>query len=546
MEWLAFVNHRIPRSVSYTASGYAFSPIFNRPPQFASRIAPLLDPLAIRGAAGRNPITPHRSRRNAISLNGSGSGPSKGPSTSAVDVLREFVKRRYNPETRFLNLEDMEHDQFLIDNKIPTPSSTTSASREVSAIFKLASQLDPVPLTISLANNKLRNGHCLVSLHRYLPKLANLSLANNNLREYKDLDYISAKRGKLLHLRELLLLGNPVRENHVKNSTVERYRHDIARICSGLEMLDSEAIPKIAFDNQPAASTSAVAIPDHALPTTFPMPMGPAFLTGVDPALVSQFLSRFFQCFDNQRPALRAAYDANATFSFNLNTNVPDRARLLGFYHKLPNQKGLQAHTWLNANPRNLARVSDNHKGLQVGPDNILSAIDRLPLTRHDVGGPPEKFTLDAFPVAVGQAMGLLLTVHGEFVELPVGGIRSFDRSFVLAPASEGTQAKADGWDVIILSDQLTVRGYSSHESWRPGRLTVQAGEFVLPEDQQRDLDTISEPQKSMVVNVCKRTKLNVKFAYDCLAGNEWDVTRAVANFNEVKGTLPSDAYLPA
>lgn len=31
------------------------------------------------------------------------------------------------------------------------------------------------------------------------------------------------------------------------------------------------------------------------------------------------------------------------------------------------------------------------------------------------------------------------------------------------------------GWDVEILSDQLVVRNYSSHEAWKPGPLLVQA-----------------------------------------------------------------------
>jgi nuclear RNA export factor len=76
----------------------------------------------------------------------------------------------------------------------------------------------------------------------------------------------------------------------------------------------------------------------------------------------------------------------------------------------------------------------------------------------------------------------------------PVGGVRSFDRSFVLVPAPEGSRwvrlsgnrrtlitvirqirAKADGWDVEILSDQLVIRGFSSHEAWSPGPLLVQA-----------------------------------------------------------------------
>jgi nuclear RNA export factor len=101
----------------------------------------------------------------------------------------------------------------------------------------------------------------------------------------------------------------------------------------------------------------------------------------------------------------------------------------------------------------------------------------------------------------------------------PVGGVRSFDRSFVLVPAPEGSRwvrlfgnwrtliivilqirAKADGWDVEILSDQLVIRGYSSHEAWSPGPILVQALAQVatsssqpasLPASIQRQLEVI-------------------------------------------------------
>ena len=35
--------------------------------------------------------------------------------------------------------------------------------------------------------------------------------------------------------------------------------------------------------------------------------------------------------------------------------------------------------------------------------------------------------------------------------------------------------AKSNGWDVEIVSDQWMIRGYSSHEAWKPGPMLVQA-----------------------------------------------------------------------
>lgn len=64
----------------------------------------------------------------------------------------------------------------------------------------------------------------LAHLSRYLPKLANLSLQNNGLSTFKDIDYISGRKGKLEHLRELVLIGNPIRELEYKNNRGEKYK----------------------------------------------------------------------------------------------------------------------------------------------------------------------------------------------------------------------------------------------------------------------------------------------------------------------------------
>lgn len=79
-------------------------------------------------------------------------------------------------------------------------------------------------LTVSLAHNNISSGVYLQSLYHYLPKLANLSLEGNNLKMWKDLDYISGRRGKLENLRELILKGNPLRELEYQNNRVDKYK----------------------------------------------------------------------------------------------------------------------------------------------------------------------------------------------------------------------------------------------------------------------------------------------------------------------------------
>lgn len=119
-----------------------------------------------------------------------------------------------------------------------TPPGSGGTARDAAVIFKLASQLTPEVSfsylyftlyqflqvqTLSLARNNLTGQH-LSFLSRYLPRLANLSLQDNNLRVWKDLDLISARKERLLHLRELILIGNPVRETEYQHGRGEKFR----------------------------------------------------------------------------------------------------------------------------------------------------------------------------------------------------------------------------------------------------------------------------------------------------------------------------------
>ncbi|TFK35547.1 hypothetical protein BDQ12DRAFT_725837 [Crucibulum laeve] len=517
------------------------------------------DPLAIRGAS--RPTQAGRIRRNALSLNGNTglSGVSVRVSkTKPVEAWRQFVKSRWNPETRFLNLERMIDDDIVKKYNL-TPPGHGGGPRDAAVIYKLAAELTPEVQTLSLAHNNL-NGVQLTYLSKYLPRLANLSLEGNNIRQWKDLEFISARQNKMVHLRELILTGNPIRELEYKHGRGESYKQEMSRRLTSLEVLDQEAITQISFDvPQPSTSAGVVQKPNA---TSFPYEMGPSFITGVDGALVSNFLIRFFNAFDSTRQALLSVYAPNATFSFSANTSIPARARISGYQHHLPNQKKLEWGIWLkggDGGSRNLSRlavgVEKGMKSLHIGGEAVMKAIGQLPATRHEIAGPPERFCVDAFPVVCGTGMGLMVIVHGQFTEVGAEGIRSFDRTFILAPADEGTRARQDGWDVMILSDQWTIRSYSSHEAWTPGPMLVQAelkpkaskqtyDATKLSQDQQAVLAQLSEVQRNVVLKLIGRTNLNVKFAVDCLVPNGWDLEQAVKNFNEVKANLGKEAFL--
>ncbi|KAJ7116498.1 hypothetical protein C8R44DRAFT_674886 [Mycena epipterygia] len=529
------------------------------------------DLLSIRGA-GRS-TTGTRPRRNAVS-GGVNLGPvssripTNGPTTvgrvpaknRTVDHWNEFVKKRYDPETKCLNLDSMAQDDLLRRYNLLAPGAGGGTAREAGVIFKLAARLKPPVETVSLANNGLTGQH-LTFIDKYLPRVAHLSLQNNNLRLWKDLDPICSRREKLLNLRELVLMGNPLRETEYQTGNSARYKREMARRFLTLELLDQEAIAKISFDVAQSDDLKAGGVKPPSA-TTFPFDMGPSFIDGVDPSLVSTFLSRFFPAFDTQRPSLADVYTPASTFSYSANTSIPIRARVEGVYtsREMPNQRKLEWTAWLGNGSRNLHRLSGDRviSALHVGSQDIVQALVKLPLTKHDILGAPENFCVDAFLAGVG----LLVIVHGQFIEAPSQGVRSFDRTFMLAPAPEGSRAKTNGWDVVILSDQWTIRGYSKPEAWAPGPMLVQATLESnpppppprqqpssqqlpsLPPDQQALLSSIPELQRPLVIQVCGQTGLNVKYALDCLNGNAWDLERAVANFNQVKATLPPDAFL--
>ena len=69
---------------------------------------------------------------------------------------------------------------------------------------------------------------------------------------------------------------------------------DIVKRFPALEMLDNEPIVKVGFDAPtPHANSSHRLTP---IPTTnsFPRPMAPPFIMGIDGGLVSGFLTRYF------------------------------------------------------------------------------------------------------------------------------------------------------------------------------------------------------------------------------------------------------------
>ena len=135
----------------------------------------------------------------------------------------------------------------------------------------------------------------------------NLSLENNNIRDKKEISMIVSRPEKMPHLRELILIGNPVREQAYNVGTGGKYKRyllvnirpsfhisyscsEMVRRFSSLTFLDKEVISQISFDSPQSVAPSFPVEKPNA--TSFPFEMGPSFVTGVDGSLVSSFLVR--------------------------------------------------------------------------------------------------------------------------------------------------------------------------------------------------------------------------------------------------------------
>lgn len=213
--------------------------------------APRRGPGAIRGVASTNTLAERlaitspagasvRARRGAVSRVPAGSPSSN--SRASVDLMREFIDKRWNPQTQFLNLEVGEHcvlnlssyssslqrmaDDEVLKKYSLQPLDSPMAPRAMGpVIFKLASLLEPPCLTISLANNNFTNTSHLSTLNHYLPNLSNLSLENNKIRLARELEPLAGHRGKTVSaLKELVLKGNPIQKDAISRDSVEAYR----------------------------------------------------------------------------------------------------------------------------------------------------------------------------------------------------------------------------------------------------------------------------------------------------------------------------------
>ncbi|GAA5831257.1 hypothetical protein JCM3766R1_002986 [Sporobolomyces carnicolor] len=551
-------------------------------------------------------------RGGAASGSGSaGAGKGKAtdpPASSTIDTLRLFLLNRYSQPDRMLNMENMAEDPILKEHKLLAPGQPGAPANMAGAIWKLAKEMFPDVVSLSLANNDLSS---LLPLSPYLlttslPRIENVSFAQNRLSHFSALDPFSPLIGKRRtdkkpkgwsHLKELVMKGNPMCHSA---GTEEVYQREMAKRFATLRTLDQAPLdPSIAFQVTRARETGT-ALPGDVgpglsskvksekakaaskrEPVVFPLEIKDGFFES-DGArdFVGGFLAKFFAAFDSDRPSLLTAYAPICSFSFHADTSAPSRARAkkigINGDKRFPHQHKLDwKHYLTSEGSRNLMRVKQEAKRLvtlRVTPSTVVSSIMALPKTEHPLSD-PAKFVWDSWtmpnllaPPGPGQEGETVIyaAVHGEYTEFPSKGIRSFSRTFILAPAPPNSAAALAGWPCVILSDLFTVRGYSNLDFSKPRPppqpkqpkpiaqtgasgdippVVAPAGSTSAAEERA---EGVTDAQQSLIHQLQAVTNLTYPYAHLCLAQNGWDPNVALNQFKALftAGQIPAEGFI--
>lgn len=369
-------------------------------------------------------------------------------------------------------------------------------------------------VSVSVADNNLRDIRGIEALATYFPNLKNLSLQNNQIGRWSDLDPWG--RGhQFPQLEELLLLDNPIQRN-ARDS--EDYQRQIVQRFPSLKVLDgnpvSTGVKKISFGPGLEATPKSF--------TELPGKIKQGAWGEGSSEIGVGFLGVFFPLFDTNRPALlQQFYTPTSLFSLSVDTFTPHQRPDRRGAFSGPNQPNMQTNlsAYLNQS-RNLTRMRENQRvtKLHQGRDQIAQAFQHLPHTKHPIEE-PSAFVADGFQVQIGAAAGIMITVHGEFIEYGHPGgqelRRSFDRTFLLGPPVPATNP---GSQCVVVSDLLVLRPFSGRDSWIPEEGSAGAVDA-----------------QGLMAEIRQRTGLNEQFAGLLLQECNGDIEVAVRRFEEAK-----------
>ncbi|KAI3405993.2 MEX67 [Candida oxycetoniae] len=531
---------------------------------------------------------------------------SKGPSTlsnqmgganpgqnNTIEVITGFLKSRYRPDLKMLNLSNVKQDPNL--NAQGFFGSLSVTSKFFPALMKIASDLKLDVVSIDLSNNELTDLQSLSYMAQTFPKLQNLSLSNNQFSKIK---VFETWRHKLNFLRELILFNNPLLQNS-NPAEIHAIKLELMRAFPRLVVLNGEIVR-----NEQILNANS----------TFPFeaPQAMFFQDDEIRTLSTNFIASFLNLWDTNRVNLMVLYQNESQFSMQVDSSHP-------FLIDENNSSSNDYGNYLS-NSRNLTRVSSAKSRLEkvaVGPEAIYKLFQQLPGTKHDISTKPEVFSMECYKFPVLN--GILITIHGCFEETAQPEVteshdtrgaargnarfhsynrpkkvalskKSFDRTFLVIPGPNG--------NMIVASDLLLVRPFSNEVPWTQipainpnpttnpnssptpttginntnglvpqgpfsGSPALQGGALPPPppaaaaaaaaaaavtptaSDLPPEIKSRLQPgQQEILVKIVIETKLNLQYALLLCEQSNWNYDESIMNFKNSANSLPRDAFV--
>jgi nuclear RNA export factor len=441
------------------------------------------------------------------------SPPDTGDKTTIRECIKAVLSRRYNPETKLLDLSSIGQD--LDFNKLGfTGLSETGRSaffesimKVCNEVFKTREEKEAAVIAVTLANNGFKEVGPVSLLAQTFQDLKALDLSGNKL---SSMDNLSRWRFKFKKLEHIVLTNNSIEEND------PTYKRSLARMFPALATIDNAPIPAQDLMNPTPPKVKAAIINDaggHA----------------------EAFITQFFPGFDSNRAAMVPYYyDADSKFSYAINMKSlrdPSEPKVI--------PKG----EWSSyiRDSRNLSVLNNPHakiERLHHGVDDITKAFSTFPATIHPPFG--EKWLIEcntmpnlpdptgASPIGVN---GLRLVIHGEFQEVETQKRRSFDRTFILGPGGPN--------GIRVLNDMMTIRGYGGYSAFQPDPPEPEAV-------QEGPAPTEEQQKQAWVMELSKITGMNVQFSLLCMEESNWVPSDAIAKFEMSRdaGQIPAEAFV--
>lgn len=452
-------------------------------------------------------------------------------------MLRGVLERRYNHELKFLDLSALGQDEELKSQAIFDKKSTASKffpamMAVLTGVFDTPAELHTAIISVSLANNDLTELTAVSSLSETLPKLHNLDLSNN---KFENLAALHTWRKRFFTLQHLIVTGNPLEQNE------PNYAAEFLRWYPNLRMLNSVQVRT----EEEVSNKKNVPLP----------PRNAIFQD--EGGIAEGFVRNWFLGFDTDRKALAEMYyDSNSDFSYALNTSAPrdpaatQRTEKQEWDQYISNSRNLKKITQLPARQKRAFR----------GTQAVADMFAALPATRHpDLANEPGKWLIEAFtqpglPDLTKQSPhgvdGFCINVHTEYDEIDtntgqVGKKRSCDHVFTIGPGGPT--------GVRIVSHMFTVRAYGGTQAFEisasaaaaPSPPAAVAAPTIEP-PAALPAGLTMEVAEQMVIELTNRTKMNLEYSKNCLEQTIWNFDAALAAFENVKATLPAEAFVTA